>query len=73
MPGTAPLPLSRFQHQSSFHPIAMHGAQLLDALVLREHNEIIKSPPPAGAASFVAAHAKNDGPAQEEPFHSSLL
>ena len=58
---TAPRPLLRFEHQSSLHRLAMHIAQLLRSLFLREHDQIIKAAarcapvPPARSPRRVAA------------------
>src|SRR5664280_2353760 len=41
VPEAAPLPVSRFLHQSAFHGIAMHIARFLDALLRRPHIEIV--------------------------------
>src|ERR1700733_8632530 len=43
MPGTAPVPLLRRQHQTADSGIAMHVTQLLHALLLGEHDEIVEA------------------------------
>ena len=40
---TAPVPLFRRQHQTADNGIAMHVTQLLQPLLLREHDEIIEA------------------------------
>lgn len=42
VPVTAPRPLFRPQHSSTLDGIAMHIAEFLDPLLLREHHKIIK-------------------------------
>ena len=41
-----PLPLLRFQHQSTAHRIAVHVFQLFDSLIPGPHHEIIEPPLP---------------------------
>lgn len=42
----APFPLVRLQYQAAFYRIEVHVAQLLDALLAGEYNEVIEPPLP---------------------------
>ncbi len=59
MPITAPSPLLRRLHQSSFHRIAMHVPQLLHPLLRRPHIEVIETRlperPPSSSPNNCAA------------------
>ena len=58
---TAPSPLLRFGNQSAIHGVSVNVAQLLDALMLCPHVEIIETRLPDMAGRVATGHVVRDG------------